>query len=120
VVTVRQLLAVRGHRQHHRRQGRRRPHCPGLGLGPFGHRNILWELNVADLWNQAQPTPLFTDQELAQLVTTNPGHALTEVWPQPVGTIQAGALADLIVMRRRLPDPYRNLIQATETTSASS
>lgn len=43
--------------------------------GPFGHRNILWELNVADLWNQAQPTPVFTDQELAQLVTTNPGHA---------------------------------------------
>jgi 5-methylthioadenosine/S-adenosylhomocysteine deaminase len=70
---------------------------------------------------EPSPThPLFTDQELAQLVTTNPGHALTEVWPQPVGTIQAGALADLIVMRRRLPDPYRNLIQATETTSASS
>jgi hypothetical protein len=58
---------------------------------------------------------VFTDQELAQLVTTNPGHALTEVWPHPVGTIHAGALADLIVARRRDPDPYRNLIQATET-----
>jgi 5-methylthioadenosine/S-adenosylhomocysteine deaminase len=88
--------------------------CLGSDWAPSGTRNILWELKVADLWNQAQPTPVFTDQELAQLVTTNPGHALTEVWPEPVGTVQAGALADLIVVRRRRPDPYRNLIQATE------
>jgi cytosine/adenosine deaminase-related metal-dependent hydrolase len=86
----------------------------GSDWAPSGTRNILWELKVADLWNQAQPTPVFTDQELAQLVTTNPGHALTEAWPHPVGTIHAGALADLIVVRRRDPDPYRNLIQATE------
>jgi cytosine/adenosine deaminase-related metal-dependent hydrolase len=90
-----------------------------IGLGsdwaPSGTRNILWELKVADLWNQAQPNRVFTDQELVSLVTINPGHALSGVWPQPVGTIQAGALADLIVVRRRHPDPYRNLIQATET-----
>jgi hypothetical protein len=87
----------------------------GSDWAPSGTRNILWELKVADLWNQAQPAPVFTDQELAQLVTTNPGHALTGLWPQAVGTIQAGALADLIVVRHRHPDPYRNLIQATET-----
>jgi cytosine/adenosine deaminase-related metal-dependent hydrolase len=87
----------------------------GSDWAPSGTRNILWELKVADLWNQAQPAPVFTNQELAQLVTTNPGHALTQVWPHPVGTIQAGALADLIVVTNRHPDPYRNLIQATET-----
>jgi 5-methylthioadenosine/S-adenosylhomocysteine deaminase len=75
---------------------------------------VLWELKVADLWNQAQPSPVFTDQELVRLVTANPGQALSGVWPHPVGTIQPGALADLVVVSRRHADPYRNLIQATE------
>jgi cytosine/adenosine deaminase-related metal-dependent hydrolase len=90
-----------------------------IGLGsdwaPSGTRNILWELKVADLWNQTQPTPVFSDQDLARLVTANPGQALSRLWPHPVGTIQAGALADLVVVANRHPDPYRNLIQATET-----
>jgi cytosine/adenosine deaminase-related metal-dependent hydrolase len=89
--------------------------CLGSDWAPSGTHNILWELKVADLWNQAQPTPTFTDQELARLVTANPGQALSGVWPHPLGTIQPGALADLIVVARRHPDPYRNLIQATET-----
>ena len=89
--------------------------CLGSDWAPSGTRNVLWELKVADLWNQAQPTPVFTDQELARLVTANPGQALSGVWPHPLGTIQPGALADLIVVARRHPDPYRNLIQATET-----
>jgi 5-methylthioadenosine/S-adenosylhomocysteine deaminase len=89
--------------------------CLGSDWAPSGTRNVLWELKVADLWNQAQPTPTFTDRELARLVTANPGQALSEVWPHSLGTIQPGALADLIVVGRRHPDPYRNLIQATET-----
>jgi cytosine/adenosine deaminase-related metal-dependent hydrolase len=88
--------------------------CLGSDWAPSGTRNVLWELKVADLWNQAQPTPVFTDQELARLVTANPGQALSGVWPHPVGIIQQGALADLVVVGRRDPDPYRNLIQATE------
>jgi 5-methylthioadenosine/S-adenosylhomocysteine deaminase len=89
--------------------------CLGSDWGPSGTRNVLWELKVADLWNQAQPAPVFTDQELVGLVTANPGQALSAVWPHPAGRIQAGALADLLVVARRHPDPYRNLIAATET-----
>jgi 5-methylthioadenosine/S-adenosylhomocysteine deaminase len=89
--------------------------CLGSDWGPSGTRNVLWELKVADLWNQAQPAPLFTDQELVGLVTANPGQALSAVWPHPAGRIQAGALADLLVVARGHPDPYRNLIAATET-----
>jgi 5-methylthioadenosine/S-adenosylhomocysteine deaminase len=89
--------------------------CLGSDWAPSGTRNILWELKVADLWNQAQPSPVFTDQELTGLVTANPGQALSGLWPHPVGSIQAGGLADLVVVARRHPDPYRNLIQATET-----
>jgi 5-methylthioadenosine/S-adenosylhomocysteine deaminase len=89
--------------------------CLGSDWGPSGTRNVLWELKVADLWNQDQPAPVFTDQELVGLVTANPGQALSAVWPHPVGHIQAGALADLLVVARRHPDPYRNLIAATET-----
>jgi 5-methylthioadenosine/S-adenosylhomocysteine deaminase len=87
----------------------------GSDWGPSGTRNVLWELKVADLWNRAQPAPVFTDQELVGLVTANPGQALAAVWPHPVGRVQAGALADLAVVARRHPDPYRNLIAATET-----
>ena len=89
--------------------------CLGSDWGPSGTRNVLWELKVADLWNQAKPAPVFTDQELVGLVTANPGQALSAVWPHPAGRIQAGALADLLVVARRHPDPYRNLIAATET-----
>jgi 5-methylthioadenosine/S-adenosylhomocysteine deaminase len=89
--------------------------CLGSDWAPSGTRNVLWELKVADLWNQAQPAPVFTDRELAALVTANPGEALSGVWPRPVGRLEAGALADLVVLARRHPDPYRNLVQATET-----
>jgi 5-methylthioadenosine/S-adenosylhomocysteine deaminase len=89
--------------------------CLGSDWAPSGTRNVLWELKVADLWNRAQAAPVFTDQELVGLVTANPGQALSGVWPHPVGRVEAGALADLVVVARRHPDPYRNLVQATET-----
>ncbi|MBB6568189.1 amidohydrolase family protein [Kribbella sandramycini] len=88
--------------------------CIGSDWAPSGTRNVLWELKVADLWNKAQPAPVFTDAELVALATRNPGEALSTVWPHPVGRIERGALADLIVVRRTHPDPYRNLINATE------
>jgi 5-methylthioadenosine/S-adenosylhomocysteine deaminase len=89
--------------------------CLGSDWAPSGTRNVLWELKVADLWNQRQPAPVFTDQELVRLVTANPGQALSGVWPHPVGRVELGALADLVVVARRHPDPYRNLIAATES-----
>ncbi|MFI6679080.1 amidohydrolase family protein [Kribbella sp. NPDC050470] len=88
--------------------------CIGSDWAPSGTRNVLWELKVADIWNKAQPSPVFTDEELVQLATSNPGEALSGVWPHPLGRIERGALADLIVVRRDHADVHRNLIAATE------
>ncbi|MGZ0147108.1 amidohydrolase family protein [Kribbella sp. WER1] len=86
--------------------------CLGSDWAPSGTRNVLWELKVADLWNKAEA--VFTDEDLVRMLTSNPGAALTEVWPHPVGRLERGALADLLVVRRSVADPYRNLIAATE------
>jgi 5-methylthioadenosine/S-adenosylhomocysteine deaminase len=88
--------------------------CLGSDWAPSGTTNVLWELKVADLWNRAQPQPVFTPQELCELVTANPGDALTQVWPHPVGRLLPGAGADLVVVAKRTPDVYANLIGATE------
>jgi 5-methylthioadenosine/S-adenosylhomocysteine deaminase len=88
--------------------------CLGSDWAPSGTTNVLWELKVADLWNRAQPQPLFTPEELCRLVTANPGDALAQVWPHPVGRLVAGAVADLVVVAQRNPDVYSNLIGATE------
>ena len=88
--------------------------CIGSDWGPSGTRNVLWELKVADLWNKAQPTKVFTDEDLVRMVTANPGEALSGLWPHPVGRIERGALADLIVVSRKHDDVHRNLIEATE------
>jgi len=88
--------------------------CLGSDWAPSGTKNVLWELKVADLWNKAQPAPVFTDEELCRMVTANPGDALGAIWPHPVGRIVKGAVADLAVMSRRHSDEYRNLVLATE------
>ncbi|HET6989560.1 MAG TPA: amidohydrolase family protein, partial [Kribbella sp.] len=86
--------------------------CIGSDWGPSGTRNVLWELKVADLWNKAES--VFTDEELVRMATSNPGEALSGVWPHPVGRLERGALADLIVIRRSGTDVHRTLIEATE------
>jgi 5-methylthioadenosine/S-adenosylhomocysteine deaminase len=88
--------------------------CLRSDWAPSGAKNVLWELKVADLWNRAQPQPVFTDQQLCRLVTANPGDALAQAWPHPVGRLQPGVAADLIVVANRNPDSYTNLIRATE------
>lgn len=88
--------------------------CLGADWAPSGTKNVLWELKVADLWNKAQPAPVFTDEELCRMVTANPGEALSGIWPHPVGRIEREAVADLVVMSRRHSDDYRNLVLATE------
>ena len=86
--------------------------CLGSDWGPSGTRNVLWELKVADLWNKKHS--VFTDEELVRMVTSNPGDALSGVWPRPIGRVERGALADLVVVRRAAGGTYRSLIEATE------
>jgi hypothetical protein len=88
--------------------------CLGSDWAPSGTKNVLWELKVADLWNRAQPQPVFTAEQLCRLVTSNPGDALAQAWPHPLGRLAPGAAADLIVVANRNADVYANLIGATE------
>ncbi len=84
----------------------------GSDWSPSGSKNLLGELKVADLYNREVLSTLFTDRELVELVTVNPATALG--WAEQVGTIAPGRYADLVVVDRRQPDPYRSLITATE------
>jgi cytosine/adenosine deaminase-related metal-dependent hydrolase len=88
--------------------------CLGSDWGPSGTKNVLWELKVADLWNRARPQPVYTDEELCRLVTSNPGEALGQAWPHPLGRLEPGTAADLVAVARREDDVHRNLIRATE------
>jgi 5-methylthioadenosine/S-adenosylhomocysteine deaminase len=88
--------------------------CLGADWSPSGSKHLLGELKVADLWNR-DPAGLagaFSDLELCQMVTSNPADALG--WGDRIGRVKAGLRGDLLVLPRRRPDPYRNLIEATE------
>ncbi|MGZ4711191.1 MAG: amidohydrolase family protein [Acidimicrobiales bacterium] len=109
--------------------------CLGSDWSPSGTKHVLGELKVAKLWNEHPKSwsgtgpddgPVFSDQELCDMVTANPGDTITEVsravlakakLPAPageVGRLEPGWLADLIVVTKRESDPYANLIEATE------
>lgn len=88
--------------------------CLGNDWAPSATRNLLGELKVADLWNRRSLHSVFTDRELCEMVTANPGAALERVWQRPVGRIVEGGLGDLCVIARTNADPFRSLVQATE------
>ncbi len=79
---------------------------------PSGSKSILGELKVADLVNKHQLNGLFSDRELAEMVTRNPARAMD--WADRAGQVAPGLVADLVVMDDRHGDAYRNLIEATE------
>lgn len=79
---------------------------------PSGSKSSLGELKVADLVNRHQLNGLFTDRELAEMVTRKPALALG--WQDRAGQIAPGYAADLTVLDDRRTDPYRNLIDAIE------
>ncbi len=87
-----------------------------MGLGsdwsPSGSKNLLGELKVARLVSAAQGG-VFSDRELVAMVTRN-GAAILK-WDKVLGSLEAGKLADLIVIDGRAGDPYAHLIAARET-----
>ena len=88
--------------------------CLGADWSPSGSKHLLGELKVAHLWNH-HPKGLdgaFSDRELCEMVTANPAAAVG--WSDHVGRVKPGLLADLVVVNARRPDPYDNLIRATE------
>lgn len=85
----------------------------GSDWSPSGTKHVLGELKVADLLNKRRFDRLFTNAELCEMVTANPGDALSPAGGQ-LGRLQAGAEADVIVVERHRQSLHRNLIQATE------
>ncbi len=89
------------------------PIALGSDWAPSGTKNLLGELKVAKIHSDHEGG-LFTDRELCDMVTTVPAQILG--WQGRIGRIEAGKLADLIVLHGTSGDVYDNLIRARETT----
>ncbi len=87
--------------------------CLGSDWAPSGTKHVLGELKVADIWNRARNLG-FSDRELVEMVTANPGDVLARAWPHQAGRIVPGALGDLTVVTKRTNDPWRDLITTRE------
>ncbi len=79
---------------------------------PSGSKSSLGELKVADLVNKHALNGLFSDRELAEMVTRKPAEAMG--WGKKLGQVSEGYLADVLLLDDRDADPYRNLIIAIE------
>ena len=102
----------------------------GTDWAPSGSPNLLTELKVADRVlrdpalsgdSRSGMAARALDQLLVEMVTINPAQAVR--WDDQVGSIEAGKVADLLVIdapshvqeRSGVPQsPYRRLIDATE------
>lgn len=101
----------------------------GTDWAPSGSANLLTELKIADLVLRQDGAPgssargrsaAAIDQLLVEMVTINPAQAVR--WDDQLGSIEAGKVADLLVIdgprapaTRQVPrSPYRRLIDATE------
>ena len=84
----------------------------GSDWSPTGSKNLLWELKVADLYNKNSLNKIFSDLELAEMVTLNPAKAIGVA--DQIGSIKPGLFADIVIFDNLNEDPYRNLLQCTE------
>lgn len=86
----------------------------GSDWAPSGTKHVLGELKLADLLNAKRFDSTFSDEELCEMVTANPGDALAVALERPLGRLVKNAAADVVVVERHHQDLYRNLIEATE------
>ncbi len=80
---------------------------------PSGSKNLLWELKVADWWNKKSLDNLFSDYELVKMVTVNP--AISINLSDSIGKIEPNYLADLVVINDNYKNPYRALLDASDS-----
>jgi cytosine/adenosine deaminase-related metal-dependent hydrolase len=88
--------------------------CLGTDWGPSGTKNLLGELKVARIVSDAKGWGL-SNFDLVAMATCNPGDTLGRLWKRPVGRLEDGSLADIVVVARRDADPWDNLVAARET-----
>ena len=86
----------------------------GSDWGPSGTKNLLGELKVAYTWARHAQLDL-TPFDLAEMVTSTPGDLLARAWlDRGPGRLEAGRLADAVVLTKRHADPWTNLVLARE------
>jgi cytosine/adenosine deaminase-related metal-dependent hydrolase len=83
----------------------------GCDWTPTGSKNLLEELKVARWVVEAQSAEL-TSEDLVRAVTADAARVCE--WGEAVGTLQSGALADLLVLGSDGGDAFDALIDATE------
>jgi cytosine/adenosine deaminase-related metal-dependent hydrolase len=84
----------------------------GSDWAPTASKNLLNELKVARIHSDDQQLGL-TDLELVQMVTVTPAAMLG--WQGSLGSIESTKLADVFVVTGKTGEPYRKLVDATET-----
>ncbi len=62
----------------------------GADWAPSGTKQVLGELKVADAFNRESLGGHFSDQQLCDMVTANPGDALATAWGPQIGRLQHG------------------------------
>ena len=89
----------------------------GIGIGsdwsPTGSKNLLGELKVASLCSKGLLANKFSSRDIVAMATCDAAKILK--WDGRLGTIVAGARADLSIVAGKTGDPYDALIQAKET-----
>jgi cytosine/adenosine deaminase-related metal-dependent hydrolase len=83
----------------------------GSDWTPSGSRNLLLELKVARLAARAAGVAVDA-RTLVESATRIAAHAAG--WSDKLGTLEDGKYADILVLGERAPDPYENLLLATE------
>jgi len=82
---------------------------------PTGSVGSLGELNYASVWNQSQPSSIFTEAELVAMATANPA-TLVGLQDQ-IGSLAPNHVADLLIIRdtgkETGKDAYWSLTHAT-------
>jgi 5-methylthioadenosine/S-adenosylhomocysteine deaminase len=86
--------------------------CLGVDWSPSGSKNLLGELKIAHEYDKAKWDHKLSDTDLVKMVTVNP--AIASGLDDKIGRIKADYYADIAVFKKNRPDPYRNLIEATE------
>jgi len=89
------------------------PIALGSDWAPSGTKNLLGEVKVAAIVSE-ELGDLFSARELCEMMTITPARILG--WDAALGSIEAGKLADLIVVDDTIDEPYEQLVAARETS----
>lgn len=86
-----------------------------IGLGsdwsPSGSKNLLGELKTAKLYSEHNGK-IFSDFQLISMATLNAAKIIK--WDHHIGTIEAGKLADFVVVDGMKGDPFHEFLHASE------